>query len=54
MTVNLRYAFVFAPWEVKCTASESDTQTPVVPVPGCEGAWGQGLFDDVDGLVLWC
>lgn len=26
----------------------------IVPVPGSEGAWCPGLFDDVDGLVLRC
>lgn len=34
--------------------SVNSAQVPVVSVPGFDGVWCQRLFDDVDGLGLWC
>lgn len=34
--------------------SMNSAQVPVVSVPGFDAVWCQRLFDDVDGLGLWC
>lgn len=45
-------------WDLgsKTTAdlSVNSAQVSLVTVPGFDGVWCQHLFDDVDGLVLWC
>lgn len=39
----------------KCLSNKSKRkQVPFVTAPVFDGAWCQRLFDDVDGLVLWC